>query len=124
MGRLIIPSTDPPMPPWLTEFSCESTRPVVTPNSGLLVMMRIVPASLESSCADGNDVDRNLLDVFLALGRGDDDLGLIWNIAFLRNLHPLGRRGHVRSVGAGRRRLAGGLRLGSLGEGRRRERRG
>ena len=48
IGRLIMPSRLPPMPPCATVLSSPSTRPVVTPSSGLLVMMRIVPAWLEA----------------------------------------------------------------------------
>src|SRR4029079_1013852 len=60
---------------------------------------------------------RNVLKALLALGRRDDDLSLILDLPVLRLLNLRRRRGHVRGVGAWRRRLA------RLGEDRRRERR-
>ena len=43
-----MPSTLPPITAVGDELTSPSTRPSVTPRSGLLVMMRIVPASLEA----------------------------------------------------------------------------
>ena len=60
---------------------------IVIERGGVMELVQLVQAAH----ADGNDVDRDVLDVFLALGRGDDDLGLIGNIAFLRDLHRLRR---------------------------------
>ena len=48
IGRLIMPSRLPPQPPCATLLISPSIRPLVTPSSGLLVMMRIVPAWLDA----------------------------------------------------------------------------
>jgi len=45
IGALTKPSTLPPMPPWATVLSSVETAPDHLPISGLLVMMRTVPAS-------------------------------------------------------------------------------
>ena len=66
---------------------------------------------IEPPRADRLNADRNVLEIFFALGRGDDDLGLIRDVAVLRSLHWSWRRRDVGRVGARRRRLAGRLRL-------------
>ncbi len=44
-GRLRKPSSLPPTSPWATVLTSPSMAPDRTPISGLLVMMRMVPAS-------------------------------------------------------------------------------
>ncbi len=65
---------------------------------------------IEPARPDRLNADRHVLQVFFALGRGDDDLGLVRDAAVLSLFHGRRRRSDVGGVGSRRRRLAGVLR--------------
>ena len=79
--------------------------------------------ALEPARADCLDADRDVLQILLALGCGNDDLGFVGDLAVLRDLHPGRRRCHVGGIGILSRRLRGSFRWRSILRERRRRKR-